>query len=252
MKRLFLLLAAAASLTGALSQPSHAEEETSEMTIAVIGTGRVGGALGPRLAELGHRVVYGTREPQREDVQALVAATGDGTRAALPGEAAHAADWIVLATPHSAMPAVSEAIGDVSGKLIIDVTNALVPADDGLMKLADSGSAGEAWQAAKPDAKVVKAFSTVGYHVMADPAAAGGPVTTLLIGDDADAKATVASLAESLGFETMDVGPMRNARYLEGLAVLYLVPLLQGRGDDAFEIYLRQGTGTSNAVRVPE
>lgn len=247
-----ILLALLAGANGAADAAQAAGERNVRETVAVIGTGRVGGALGPRLAALGHEVIYGSREPEREDVLALVAKSGSGASAAQVGDAARRADWIVIATPHKAMPDVSAAVGDLDGKLIIDVTNALVPAGDGLMALSEDGSAGEAWQAAKPAAKVVKAFSTVGYHVMASPEAAGGAVTTMLVGDDTEAKATVAGLAQELGFETIDLGPMRNARYLEGVAVLYLVPLLEGRQSDVFEIYLRQGSGTAMPVRPAE
>lgn len=257
MKRLITTLVILLGIVGA-SRQAEAQDRAGgqdEMaTIAVIGTGRVGGALGPRIASLGHRVIYGTRAPERDDVVDLVAISGDNAAAMAVAAAAAAADWIVVATPHSAMEKVAAEIGDAAGKIIIDVTNALVPAGGGLMKLDDRGSAGEAWQAAKPGARVVKAFSTVGYHIMADPTLAGGPVTTMLIGDDDKAKQVVARLAADLGFESIDLGPMRNAPYLEGVAVLYLVPLLTGRRDEAFEFYLRKGIGTDPGikVRVPE
>ena len=222
------------------------------MDIAILGTGRVAGALGPRLAELGNTITYGSRTPERDEVVALVQRTGRGARALYSADAVRDVDWVVVATPFSALPMLLDEIGGLDGKLVMDVTNALVPADDGLMQLAGSGSSGQMLQRACPGARVVKAFNTVGFHVMAEPAAAGGPVTVPLVGDDADAKTEVADLVRRLGFETADVGPMRHAHALESMSVLYLVPYLQGRPGDAFEYYLRTGAspGTSDGVRA--
>ena len=96
----FLLMCLAGwSAAGVANGGDFVNESGKPLTIAVIGTGRVGGALGPRFAELGMRVVYGSREPGRPDVRELVEKTGGNAIALSQLEAAQSADWAVLAVP---------------------------------------------------------------------------------------------------------------------------------------------------------
>jgi predicted dinucleotide-binding enzyme len=234
----------------AATQPVSATRER----VAVLGTGRVGAALGPRLAALGHPVIYGSREPQRADVQALVARSGSGASAAPIAEAVSRADWVLIALPWTATESTLRAV-DLADKLVIDPTNALrfVPAS-GYMEMVVETSAAERIRELAPRARLVKAFNTIGAHVMADPTAAGGPVTVPLAGDDVAAKLRVGALVRELGFEAQDLGPLRHARQLEGMALLYMVPLLKGPRSDVFEYYLRRGTAPvrSQGVRPAE
>ncbi|MFZ9477287.1 MAG: NADPH-dependent F420 reductase [Steroidobacteraceae bacterium] len=230
----------------AAAPPASAARES----IAVLGTGRVGAALGPRLAALGHPVIYGSREPLRADVQALVARSGARASAAPVAEAVLRADWVLIALPWAATESTLRSV-DLADKLVIDPTNALrfVPAT-GYMEMAVETSAAERVRELAPRARVVKAFNTLGAHVMADPAAAGGPVTVPLAGDDAAAKARVGTLVRELGFEAQDLGPLRHARQLEGMALLYMVPLLKGPRSDVFEYHLRRGTAPARSQGV--
>ena len=100
-------------------------------------------------------------------------------------------------------------------------------------------------------ARVVKAFNTVGYFVIANPSALPGKVGCFLASDDAAAKAEAKDLVTSLGFEAVDVGPMKSARVLEGMSTLYMVPYFTGKQDESFEwSVVRSGNVTLGPVRT--
>ena len=206
-------------------------------TIAVIGTGDVGGALGPEFAASGHSVIYGSRNPASEKVVALVDRTGHGARAMKPVDAALKAEIVVLAVPGMLVEEIVTGLGDLSGKIIIDPTNPLVRRDDGKLGILADRSNAEIIQAAAPGAYVVKAFSTLGSRTMVDPDSTGGPVSIPLVGNSSEAKSKVAEIVAAMGLEPIDVGPLRNARHVEGLSVLLLNNAL-GDGPN-FEFYLR-------------
>lgn len=212
---------------------------TSAETFAIIGTGEVGAALGPRFASLGHEIIYGSRSPDREDVQALVAETGEGASATTPFEAAQAADVIVLGLPDDVAEDVVIGLGDLSGKIIIDPTN---PMERSLMtfKHGVETSNAQLIQDQSPNAKVVKAFNTLSWETMVDPETAGGPVSIPLAGDDGGAKKVVAELVEGMGLEPVDVGGVENAHWVEGMLILWINNRYGANPRPAFDYHLRR------------
>lgn len=216
-------------------------------TIAVIGTGRMGGAFGASFAKLGHPVIFGSRDPAGTAVVDLLGKV-QGAKAATPVEAAAAAQIVVLAVPWSVAEETIKSLGDLTGKIVIDPTNALNFTPAG-MEMAVSSSAGEIIQGWLPGAHVVKAFNTVGFFVIADPTVTDGPVASFIAGNDDGAKHRVSDLAAAMGFQPVDVGGIKNARPLESMSILYMVPYLTGKRDAAFEWAVR-GTGNKATGKV--
>ncbi len=212
-----------------------------DKTVAIIGTGRMGGAFGKLFSGAGYKVVYGSRNPADEKVQSLAKAT-PGAVAMSQKDAGAKANIVVLATPWNATEAALKGMGDLTGKLILDPTNAISFGKEGSGMAVDT-SAGELIRDWAKGASVVKAFNTVGYFVIADPKALDGKVSVFLAGDDTAAKEKAFAMVNALGFEATDVGPMKNARVLEGMSLLYMTPFMSGKADQRFEWAVRRSGG---------
>jgi hypothetical protein len=193
------------------------------MRIAIIGAGNLGAALGRGWSARGHEVVFGVRDPG-EGAAAVKGGAPVGTEVAAVAAAARRADVVVLAVPAGAVTeAVRElggATGALDGVIVIDATN---PVGPGLrLTLGPNGeSQGERTQALVPRARVVKSFNQVGAENIAAAAFAVRPVM-FVAGDDAEARRTVARLADDLDLEAVDVGALTRARKLEHMAMLWI------------------------------
>ena len=207
-------------------------------TIAVIGTGDVGHALGVSFAKQGHTIVYGSRKPDRGSVQDLVEETGHGATATTQAEAVVGADIVVLAVPGMLVEEITLSLGDLSGKIIIDPTNPLQRSLLTLKHGVDTSNA-EIIQAAAPDADVVKAFNTLNWKTMLEPDKSGGPVSIPLAGDSGSAKRKVAKLVEGMGLDPIDLGGIENAHWIEGMLILW-INNRYGSTRDSFDFYLRR------------
>lgn len=210
------------------------------MKIAIIGSGNVGGVLGSRWAKGGHEVVFASRNPASLEIQDLLSESGPTARAASHAEALAASDVVLLAMPWPATREVLESLGDFDGKILIDATNPLLPDLSGLTHGGNT-SGGEAVSQWAHNARVVKAFNTVGNNLMANPHFQDDSSVLFYCGDDKPAKAVVHELAEELGFEPQDAGPLTQARVLEPFALLWIsLAVLQGYGRDIGFKFLRR------------
>lgn len=192
------------------------------MKIGILGAGRVGGALGRHWASAGHTIIYGDVEPSAPRVRELVADIGPAATVTTPDQAARQADLVVLAVPWPSAPEALLAAGPfLSDKVLIDVINPLRPDLSGL-DLGDETSSAEATARRVPLARVVKAFNTISYSLLGDPEFPAGRAAGLLCGDHPEANQIVAALVAEAGFEPLIAGPLREARTLEALALLWI------------------------------
>lgn len=187
------------------------------MKVLVIGTGNMGAGFVKQLTAAGHQVSV----TARDTAKAQAVAQQFGAAAVPAAGSAASVDAIVLATPYVEAVAALRAVGDLSGKTVIDITNPLTPDYMGLT-LGHITSAAEEIAKALPGAEVVKGFNTVFAQVLAEGAEFGGDqkVTVFVASDSERAKQTARALAESMGFRVMDSGGLQNARYLEPVAGL--------------------------------
>lgn len=178
------------------------------LKIGIIGNGSVGTKLAGLALSAGHEVALGARNKDAQQ-------TGFA-------EAAAFGELVILAIPFSATaPVLSELAELLVGKVVIDVTNPL-NADWSPLPLGENNSAGEEHQRRLPGSRLVKAFNTIFADAMVrrPDAPVGAETVALLCGDHAAANRQVAALATQMGFKPLDAGPLRMARYLEGLAHL--------------------------------
>lgn len=209
------------------------------MKIAVLGTGPAGRTVAAGLARLGHEVVIGTRDPhstleRREpDARGVPAfATWQGGHRAIGlatyAAAAGPAGMIInLTNGHSSVEALTAAgAQSLAGKVLVDIANPL-DASQGFPPSLDpvnTDSLGEQIQRAFPEARVVKTLNTLPAHLMVDPGRVGGGDHSVFVsGNDAGAKAEVASLLGSLGHrDIIDLGDISTARGPEMMMAVWL------------------------------
>jgi predicted dinucleotide-binding enzyme len=202
------------------------------MKIAVIGAGNVGGALGRAWAKAGHSIVFGARNVNKPELKSLCADIR--ATAATSADAARQGDIVVLALPWQGAEPAIKALGNLSGKIVVDTMNPLAMVDGALgLERGFTTSGGETVASWLPGAKVVKTFNQVGANMMTEGRRFEQPPVMFLAGDDETAKSTVAGLVSELGFEPLDAGALRQSRLLEPFAMVWInQSLFRGLGRD--------------------
>ena len=202
------------------------------MNVTVIGTGNMGSAIVRQLVRAGHQVRITARNSEKAQA---VAAANPGVAAVRPADAAAPAEVVILATGYGDAVSALKSVGDLRGRIVVDITNPLT-ADYMGLTLGHDTSAAEEIAKAVPEAEVVKAFNTVFAQVLAEGGDFGNgqTVPVFVAGDSERARQTVSALVKSMGFASIDAGSLKTARYLEPLAGL--------------NIYLGYGAGWGTSI----
>ena len=183
------------------------------MKIGILGSGMVGQALARGYARHGHDVLIGTR---KSEVEGLPVGT--------PDQAVADADIVVLGVAGRASVEVTGALAHLlEGKVLVDATNPL-DFSTGAPRLfvGFEDSLGEQVQKAAPEARVVKAYNSVGNALFVDPELPGGPPTMFIAGNDDAAKGSVTQLLEDTGWEVADLGGIEASRWLEAMCMAWV------------------------------
>lgn len=210
------------------------------MNILVLGAGNMGSALARQFSRAGHQVRIAATSFEKA---ATVASRISGATAVEAAGSAEGSDVIVVATPFDQAVAALKTAGPVAGKVVIDVTNPMT-ADYSGLTLGHDTSAAEEIAKALPNAEVAKAFNTLFAQVLAEGASfENGQTAAAYVASDSErAKATATALIESVGFQPVDAGPLRNARYLEPLAGLNIYfGYAAGQGTSIAPTWIRRG-----------
>jgi predicted dinucleotide-binding enzyme len=201
------------------------------MRIGIIGSGLMGGKLGILFARAGHEVVF-SYSRRYEKLEELAREARGGARAGSPLEAALEADAILLAVHWSRLDEVLSQAGDLSGKIIVSCCVPLNIENTELV-VAHTSSGAEVIANKIPGARIVAAFQAVPSEVFFDVFEARQSATRpslVYCGDDANSKAIAAQLIRDVGFDPVDAGPLRIARYTEPFVMLIAQLAYEGPG----------------------
>ncbi len=214
---------AAAVMLLVLPSPGTAQVQADDpLRIGFIGAGRMGGAVGLRLAEAGHEVLFSSRNP--ESLADLVAQADGNARAGTPADAAEFGEVVFIAVPYGALPEVGETLGALlEGKVVIDLANPREDRDGPMAREALERGTGVASAEYLPGVRLVRAFNAMSFVMVRDEAHRDGErIGVPIAGDDPAAVATAERLVRDAGFDPVVVGPLSAARRFDAGTNVYV------------------------------
>ncbi|MBL8269731.1 NADPH-dependent F420 reductase [Steroidobacter sp.] len=213
-RRRFLELTSITAVTIATSAVLPAWAATSASTrIGVIGSGKVGGAIGRSWIRSGHEVLFSSRNIDHD--KALAAELGAKAHAGTAAEAAAFGEVILIAVPYGALPELGKSLGNaLKGKVVIDACNPFPQRDGEIATRARAQGAGRVSAELLPGARIVRAFNAIGAARMGSAYETPGKIGMPIAGDDAQAIELAARLIRDVGYEPVLVGNQEMGKYL--------------------------------------
>ena len=189
------------------------------MEIAVLGVGNIGGTIGKKWAEADHEVVFGVRNVDSPKVRALLKEIGSQCSATSVPEAVSSAEVILLAIPYAAVPETVQAnTAALEGKIIIDASNKFgAPVVNNIAAI----------RAVVPNAKIYRAFNSLGWEVFANPQFGETKADHFYCGPDGEARILVERLIAEVGVRPVYVGGLETAPTVDALGTLWITLVYQ-------------------------
>jgi len=198
-------------LSGLLALPWRAF--AAGMKIGIVGSGRVGSAIGAAWVKAGHEVMFSSRNIEHD--KSLAARLGGGARAGTPREAAAFGEVVMVSVPYHALPSVGKDLGDLlKGKVVIDTCNPFIHRDGEIAEWARKKGAGLASAELLPGARLVRAFNAIGAARMGAQHQSPGSVGMPIASDDAKAVEIASRLIRDVGYEPVLIGGLAKGRHL--------------------------------------
>ncbi|HYD56706.1 MAG TPA: NADPH-dependent F420 reductase [Burkholderiales bacterium] len=181
--------------------------------IGIVGSGRVGSAIGAAWVRKGHEVMFSSRT--LDDDRELAKKLGGGAKAGTPKEAIAFGEVVMISVPYRALPEIGkEHAAALKGKVVIDTCNPFPNRDGEVANWAREKGAGLASAELLPGARIVRAFNAIGAASMGAAHENPGKVGMPIAGEDAKAIEIASRLIRDVGYEPVLVGGLAMGKFL--------------------------------------